>query len=102
MKVRRRSQKEWHNSSRVTTSYLITSSNILQLPKAHLGNDCTELSGSGGNAMCGGTVTCGEGLTRNNERRCIRTEVLEKVGKAVEEHKCILAMLEHGVVAETL
>lgn len=66
---------------------LIRSTNVSQAGKADLRNDCSELAARRADAVCRGTVTGWEGLSRNNERGNIRPEVLEKVGQAVEEHK---------------
>ena len=65
----------------------VCSTNVPHAGKANLRNDRSELAASRTDTMCRGTVTGGEGLSRNNERGSIRPEVLEEVGQAVEEHK---------------
>lgn len=42
------------------------------------------------------TVTGGEGLSRYNECRCVRTKVLEEIGKAVEENESVCASCRGG------
>jgi len=80
----------------------VCSTDVPQAGKADLRNDRSELAASRTDTMCRGTVTGGEGLSRNNERGSIRPEVLEKVGQAVEEHKPlgIGVGLGQSVVAE--
>jgi hypothetical protein len=69
---------------------LVRATNILETRKANLGNNSTELSGCGRDTVRGRTVASWEGLTGHNESRCVRAEVLEEVGKAIEEHKHLL------------
>ena len=52
--------------------------------------------------MRSGSVTCGESLSRDDERCCVRAEVLEKVGKAVEEDEGILVVAEDPAISEAL
>jgi hypothetical protein len=84
------------------TDELVCSTNVFQASKANLRNDRSELAASRTDTMCRGTVTGGEGLSRNNERGNIRPEVLEEVGQAVEEHKPlgIGVGLDQSVIAE--
>ena len=63
----------------------VCSTNVFQAGEANLRNDRSELAASRTDTMCRGTVTGGEGLSRNNERGNIRPEVLEEIGQAVEE-----------------
>jgi hypothetical protein len=80
----------------------VCSADVSQAGKANLRNDCSELATSRTHTMCCGTVTGGEGLSRNNECGGIRPEVLEEVGQAVEEHKPlgIGVGLDESVIAE--
>jgi hypothetical protein len=67
----------------------VCSTDVSHAGKANLRNDRSKLAASRTDAMCRGTVTCWEGLSRNNERGNIWPEVLEEVGQAVEEHKIL-------------
>lgn len=80
----------------------VCSTDVPHAGKADLRNNRSELAASSRDSMCRGTVTGGEGLSRNDERGSIRPEVLEKVGQAVEEHKIfgIGVSLGQGVIAE--
>lgn len=80
----------------------VCSADVSQAGKANLRNDCPELAAGRTDTMCRGTVTGGEGLSRNNECSGIRPEVLEEVGQAVEEHKPlgIGVGLGQGIIAE--
>jgi len=61
------------------------SSDIHQLGKADLCNDGTNLATGSRDTMSSRTVPCRKSLSRNDEGRRVRSEVLEKVGKAVKE-----------------
>ena len=63
----------------------VGSTNVLEASETDLGNDSSELTGGSRNAMGGGTVTSGEGLSRNDEGGGVGAKVLEEVGQAVEE-----------------
>jgi hypothetical protein len=80
----------------------VGSADVSHAGKANLRNDRSELAASRTHTMCRGTVTGGEGLSRNDERRGIRPEVLEEVGQAVEEHKPLGSRVGLGqsVIAE--
>lgn len=41
--------------------------------------------------MCGRTIASGEGLSGHDEGGCVRTKVLEEIGKTVEENESICA-----------
>ena len=80
----------------------VCSADVPQAGKANLRNDCSELAAGRTDTMCRGTITGGEGLSRNNECSSIRPKVLEKIGQAVEEHKPlgIGVGLGQGIIAE--
>jgi hypothetical protein len=43
--------------------------------------------------MCSGTISSREDLPRDDERGDVGSEILEKVGQAVQEHKCLLVVV---------
>jgi hypothetical protein len=81
---------------------IVCSANVSQAGKSNLRNDGSELAACRTHTMCRGTVTGGEGLSRNNEGGNIGPEILEEVGQAVEEHKPlgIGVGLDESVIAE--
>lgn len=72
---------------------LVLAADVDELTKAKLGNDGAELSGRGGDTVCGRAVTGGEGFTGNDEGRRVGPKVLEEIGEAVEEHEYVGARL---------
>ena len=64
---------------------LVGATDVSELSETDLGDDSSKFTGSSGDTMCSGTITSGEGLTRNDEGGGVGAEVLEEVGEAVEE-----------------
>jgi len=69
---------------------VISSANIHQAGEPNLRNDGPKLSASRRDTMCGGTISGREDLPRNDECGDIGPEILEEVGQAVKEYKCLL------------
>ena len=65
------------------------SSNVLKLRESDLSNDGTKLAAGRGNTVGSGTVTGGEGFTRNHESGGVRPKVLEEVGEAVKHNETL-------------
>lgn len=63
------------------------------LAKHKLCNDCAERAACCRNTVCGGTVTGGEHFSRDDERGCVRTKIIEEVGEAVQENKSVLTQI---------
>lgn len=63
----------------------VRATDVSERSETDLGNDSTKLSRGGRDTVCGGTVTSGEDLTRDDEGGGVGAEVLEEVGHAVEE-----------------
>lgn len=81
---------------------VVCSTDVSQAGKTNLRNDRPKLTASRRDTVCCGTVTGGEGLSRNNECGNIRPEVLEEVGQAVEDHKPMgMVVMCQGIIAET-
>lgn len=78
--------------------------NINHPRKSNLRDHSPKLAACGRHTVRCGAVTGREDLSGNDERRCVRTEVLEEVGEAVEEDEGAFALCGglHRVVAETL
>jgi hypothetical protein len=68
----------------------ICSTNVPQLGETNLSDDCTKLATCSRHSVRGGSVTSGESFPRDDESGRVRTEVLEEVGEAVEEHESFL------------
>ncbi len=66
---------------------MVCTADVSHAGKANLRDDGSELAARRRDTVCCGTVTGGEGLSRDNERGNVRSEVLEEVGQAVEEDK---------------
>ena len=67
----------------------VGTTDVAKLSKTDLGDDSTEFTGSSGDTVCGGTVTSGEDLTRDNEGSGVGAKVLEEVCQAVEEDESL-------------
>jgi len=63
----------------------VGTTNVTETSETDLGNDSPEFTRSGRDTVCGGTVTSGECLSRNDESGGVGAKVLEEVGQAVEE-----------------
>lgn len=74
----------------------IWTADVLHASKANLRDDGPKLAACRGDTVCCGPVTGGEDLSRNDERRNIRPEVLEEVGQAVEGDETIGSTLGLG------
>lgn len=80
---------------------MVCSTDVSQAGKTNLRNDCSQLAASRTDTVCRGTVTRGEGFSRNNECSNIRPEVLEEVGEAVEDHKPMgMVVGGQGIIAK--
>ena len=66
---------------------LVSTADIDQTSKSDLGNNGTEFSAGSRDTVAGGAITGGEHLTRDNKGGGVRAEVLEEVGKAIQEHE---------------
>jgi len=67
----------------------VGTTNISETSETDLSHNSPKFTRSGGDTVCGGTVTSGENLSRNDEGRGVGAEVLEKVGQAVEEDESL-------------
>jgi len=63
----------------------VGTTDVSKLSEADLGDDGSKFTGSSRDTMCGGTVTSGEDLSRDDEGGGVGAEVLEEIGEAVEE-----------------
>ena len=81
----------------------VGSSDIHHLSKANLCDNGTNFATGSRDTVSGGTVPRRESLSRNNESRCVRSKVLEEVGKAVEDDEALggSRILCEPVVCET-
>ena len=65
----------------------VRSTDVLQTSETNLGNDRTKLATCSRHSVGSRSVTSGESFSRDDEGGRVRTEVLEEVGEAVEEHE---------------
>jgi hypothetical protein len=63
----------------------VRSTNVPQTSESDLGDDCTKLATCSRYSMSSRSVTSGECFSGDDEGCCVGPEVLEEVGKAVEE-----------------
>lgn len=69
----------------------VRAADVDKLSEADLGNDSPELASRSRDTVACRTVTSRESLSRNHESCGIRAKVLEEVGEAVQEDKCVPA-----------
>lgn len=74
---------------------------VLELGESDLGNDGTELSGTGSDTVTGGAVAGGEDLTGDDEGGRVGAEVLEELGGGKEEDKEGDRVVLDGMVGES-
>ena len=67
----------------------VGTTNVLETSEADLSDNSSELSRRGRDTVCGGTVTGGEDLARDNEGGGVGAKVLEEVCQAVEEDESL-------------
>lgn len=82
---------------------MVCATNVAEPSETDLGDDRAEFPGGSRDTMCGGTVTSGENLTRDDECGSVGAEVLEEVGQTVEEDEslCSSGASNELPVAET-
>lgn len=64
---------------------LVCASDIFKLSEPDLSDDGAKFAGGSGDTMCGGTITCGEDFSGDNEGGDVGTEILEEVGETIED-----------------
>lgn len=81
----------------------VGTTDVTKTSETDLGNDGSELTRRGRDTMCGGTVTSGEHLTRDDEGSGVGAEVLEEVGQAIEEDERLFTTIRSDelIVRET-
>ena len=82
---------------------LASAANVDQLAEADLRDDSAQLTRGSRDTVRGRAVASGERLTRDDEGRGVRPEVLEEVREAVEEDERVARRLRRSelVVGET-
>jgi len=83
---------------------LASSTYILELTEADLGDDRAQFPAACGDTVRGGAITGRQDLSWDDESGGVGSKVLEEVGQAVEEYKCFGPCIGSNefVVSETL